>query len=204
MWSLGAEATSTGEAAHESEAALVRLAQSSPSAFEPLYLLYRDRILGYCYRRLGDRDDAEDAASAVFVAALRGLSGFRDRGRDDSFRAWLFRIAHNEVAMRHRSRSRHPEQFLTDADEVTDPTVSPEDLAVRADGHRRLAGLMAILPPRERETIELRLADLTTREIAQILGATEQSVRAAQARAVARLRAAMGGEGDARSESGDA
>jgi RNA polymerase sigma-70 factor (ECF subfamily) len=204
MWGLGAETSSIGEAALESDAALVRLAQSSPAAFEPLYLLYRDRVIGYCYRRLGDRDDAEDAASAVFVAALRGLSGFRDRGRDDSFRAWLFRIAHNEVAMRHRSRSRHPERALADAGEVADPSVSPEDHAVRADGQRRLAGLMAILPPREREAIELRLADLTTREIAQILGASEQSVRAAQARAVAKLRAAMAGEGGARSETGDA
>ena len=45
---------------------------------------------------------------------------------------------------------------------------------------------------RERETIELRLADLTTREIAQVLNTSEQNVRTAQARGIAKLRLAMG------------
>ena len=102
----------TAVMADRDDAALVRLAQVSPAAFEPLYLRYRDRILAYCYRRLGHLHEAEDTASAVFVAALRGLAAFDDRGREDSFRAWLFRIAHNEVAMKHRSRTRHPERSL--------------------------------------------------------------------------------------------
>jgi RNA polymerase sigma-70 factor (ECF subfamily) len=89
----------------EGHAALVRLAQSSPSAFEPLYLRYRDRVIGFCYRLLGDREEAEDAASAIFVAALRGLKDFEGRG-DNSFHAWLWRIAHNEVATRHRRSPR--------------------------------------------------------------------------------------------------
>lgn len=191
MGGPGAGVVDTHQEAAEGDAALVRLAQVSPAAFEPLYLRYRDRVIGYCYRRLGDRDDAEDAASAVFVGALRGLMSFRDRERDDSFRSWLFRIAHNEVAMRHRSRSRRSESSLTGAAQVTDPTRSPEEHAVVADGQRRLAVLSSGLPPREREVIELRVADLTTREIAQVLGVSEQSVRTAQARAVAKLRLAM-------------
>ena len=82
------------------------VAQYSPMRFEPLYLRYRDPILAYCYRRLGNRAEAEDAASTIFIAALRGLRTFHDRGKEDSFRSWLFRIAHNEVAMHHRRRSR--------------------------------------------------------------------------------------------------
>lgn len=170
----------------DGDAVLVRLAQTSPSAFEPLYVRYRDRVLGYCYRRLGDRDEAEDAASSVFVAALRGLPGFRDR--DDSFRAWLFRIAHNEVAMRHRHRVRHPVHALSAARDELDPGRSPEELAIVADGQRRLAAMLGDLPPRERNVLELRLADLTTTEIARVLSISEQTVRTAQCRAVARLR----------------
>jgi RNA polymerase sigma-70 factor (ECF subfamily) len=192
MWALSERLQSAESDFDESDSVLVRLAQSSPMAFEPLYVRYRERVLAYCYRRLGDRDDAEDAASAVFVAVLRGLNGFRDRGRDDSFRAWLFCIAHNEIAMRHRSRSRHQERPLIDADEITDRGRSPEEHAVFADGQRRLAALLSGLPPREREVIELRMANLLTGEIARALGINEQSVRSAQARAVAKLRVRMG------------
>ena len=185
-----------------SDAALVCLARVSPRAFEPLYLRYRDRVLAYCYRHLGTHAEAEDAASAVFVAALRGLAGFRDR--DDSFRAWLFRIAHNEVAMRHRHRSRHPVAPLDAAAQAADPAASPEEGAVLADDQRRLAALLAGLPPRERAVLELRVADLTTAEIARVLGIGEPTVRTAQSRAIARLRAAMGGAGAAGREAADA
>jgi RNA polymerase sigma-70 factor (ECF subfamily) len=200
MRGLGAGPTGTGEEV-EGDGALVLLAQRSPQAFAPLYLRYRDRVLAYCYRRLGDRDEAEDAASAVFVAALRGLGGFRDRG--DSFRSWLFSIAHNEVAMRHRNRSRHPAGPLAAAAAVVDPARSPEEAAIAADGQLRLAALLAGLPPRERETIELRMADLTTREIAHVLGISEQNVRTAQSRAVAKLRLAMGAVGVSGKEAAD-
>ena len=168
------------------DGALVRAAQRAPGAFEPLYLRYRDRVFNYCYYRLGDRAEAEDAASAVFVKALGHLAGFRDRG--DSFRTWLFRIAHNEVADRHKRRGRHPEAPFAAALAVADPGRTPEDQAVRADDRRRVLALLAALPARERAVLELRAADLATGEIARVLGISEQNVRTAQARAVARLR----------------
>jgi RNA polymerase sigma-70 factor (ECF subfamily) len=172
---------------------LVRSAQRTPGAFEPLYLRYRDRIFAYCYYRLGNRAEAEDAASAVFVKALGHLPGFRDR--HDSFRTWLFRIAHNEVADRHKRRGRRPEAPLTAAHAVADPGRSPEDLAVLADGRRRVLVLLAALPARERAVLELRAAELETGEIARVLGISEQNVRTTQARAVARLRRRLEGVG---------
>lgn len=171
---------------------LVRLAKTCPSAFEPIYLRYRDRIVSYCARRLDDRNDAEDAASAIFVAALRGLPDFcDDESSTDSFRSWLFTIAHNEVAMRWRRRSRHPEQSLDGATKSLTNAQSPEDHAILADGQRRLVVAMRDLPQREREVLELRIADLQTEEIATILGISTQNVRTVQSRAIARLRIAL-------------
>ena len=204
MGSLREGLASAGAQPHEADATLVRLAQHAPARFEPLYLRYRDPILAYCYRRLGNRDEAEDAASAIFIAALRGLGDFQDRDRENSFRSWLFRIAHNEVAMRHRFRSRHPQDPLPEAGAVADPARSPEEEAVLGDAQRRLAAILANLPPREREVIELRLADLTTAEIARVLASNEQSVRTAQTRAIAKLRVAMGATDISRSGAGDA
>ena len=173
-------------AERSADAELVRLAQRSPRAFEALYRRYLDAVLAYCFRRLADRADAEDAASAVFLKALHGLPAFRDR--DGSIRAWLFCIAHNEVADRFKHRARHPEAPLDRLRGSASPERAPEDYAVVRDGHRRVLVLLRSLPPRERAVLELRAADLTTGEIAAVLGISDQNVRTAQCRAVARMR----------------
>jgi RNA polymerase sigma-70 factor (ECF subfamily) len=169
---------------------LVRRARRCPAEFGPLYLRYRDRVLRYCLYRLGDLAEAEDAASAVFVKALRGLGGVDADGA--SFRPWLFRIAHNEVADRHRRRARRAETGLAAAGELADPGPSPEEEAVAAEAVGRLRILLGGLPPRERAVLELRLADLTPAEIAAVLGITPAGVWTAQSRGLAKLRDAFG------------
>jgi RNA polymerase sigma-70 factor (ECF subfamily) len=172
------------------EALIVRRAQQSPRDFEPLYLRYRDAVINYCFYRLGDHGDAEDAASAVFVKALHALPAFSDR--DGSFRSWLFRIAHNEVVDRRRYRLRHP---MLPFDRLTERPAtdrSPEELASDADTRMRIRALLSTLPPREREVLELRAAELDTNQIASVLGVTAHNVRSIQCRALARLRSLIG------------
>jgi RNA polymerase sigma factor (sigma-70 family) len=175
--------------AHMDDAALVKLAQGSPQAFDPLYQRYRHPVLAFCYRQLGDRDEAEDVASAAFVSALRGLPQFQDRG--NSFRAWLFRIVRNEIGMYRRKAIRHPEESLEIAEERVDPARSPEELALLADGQLRLSALLSVLTPSERIAIELNLSDLKTSEIAEVLEISELAVRTRISRALAKLRAAF-------------
>lgn len=165
---------------------LVRAAQADIARFAALYRRYRDRVLAYCWRRLGDPAEAEDAASAIFVKALGALPAFRDR--EGSFRSWLFRIAHNEVADRHKRWARRPESSLSAEGELVDPGRTPEELALLDDEAARLRCLLEHLSDRERAVLDLRLAGLTTAEIARALGIATQTVRTAQSRAVARLR----------------
>jgi len=176
-------------AADETEAdetILVTAAQANPAAFAPLYLRYRTPVLAYCLRRLGDPRDAEDVASVVFVKAIRALPGFHDR--DGSFRAWLFRIAHNEVVDLYKRRERHPETALSLETARRDGGRSPEDAALLADERLRVHQALRSLPERERNVLELRLVGLETDEIARSLDITTQNVRTAQSRAIARLR----------------
>jgi RNA polymerase sigma-70 factor (ECF subfamily) len=172
------------------DAALVAAARHDRRAFAPLYQRYRDDLLRYCYYCLGDWDDAADATQQIFANAMAGLPAFVDHG--DSFRPWLFRIAHNEVLSRQQRRTRRPQSQLLDAAEVVDQRPSPEDLAIAADDHQRLWMLLAHLPPDRQRVCELRFAGLTDREIAGVLGKSLGAVRTAQSRAVAQLRELMG------------
>jgi RNA polymerase sigma-70 factor (ECF subfamily) len=171
------------------DAVLVARAQRERQAFAPLYRRYVEAVYRYCYRHLGNQEEAEDATSQIFTQALAALS----RLGDQPFRAWLFAIAHNVVTDVHRYRARSARHVsvpvVEGVTELTDPDPTPEHQILAAEQGRAIRTLLAQLPEESRRLLELRLAGLTDAEIARILGRTHGAVRVAQHRAVMRLRA---------------
>ncbi len=170
------------------DAALVAAARQNRAAFAPLYQRYVDPVYRYCLRRLASREAAEDATAQVFAKALAALPSYRENG--PSFRSWLFAIAHNVLV--DAQRARRPQLDLDDAFALTDPDPGPEERALAAEGRREVEMLLASVPPDQRRVLELRLAGLTTAEIATAIGCSPGAVRASQYRAVKRLRLVMG------------
>lgn len=174
-------------AAGPDEATLVAQAKHDRHAFALLYHRYVEDVYRYCYRRLGSKEEAEDATSQVFTKALAGIA----RLGDQPFRAWLFTIAHNVVADTHRARRRAvPASAARDAGTVDaiDPDLTPEAQLLAAEDGRFIRMLLAQLPADSRQLLELRLAGLTDAEIAKVLGKSHGAVRTAQHRTVVRLR----------------
>lgn len=160
----------------------VLAAQADRAAFGALYRRYLDRVYGYCYYLLGDHHDAEDVTERTFVAALAGIDGFRDEGA--TFRAWLFRIAHNQLANALRARGRHRATPLASAPEPAGSTDPLHELT-RDEEARRVRRALAALPEDRRQVLVLRFVDgLTAREIGEVLGRSEGAVRVLQHRAL--------------------
>ena len=164
------------------EVMLVTLANQDRRAFAALYDRHVAAVYGYCYRRLGSREAAEDATSLIFTKALAALSTLRG----SSFRGWLFGIAHHVVA--DVLRGTHRDLPLDVADAVWDPALSPEGTALADETHRALAAALTQLSAQQRQVVELRLAGLTSVEIGESLGCSPGAVDVAQHRAVLRLR----------------
>jgi RNA polymerase sigma-70 factor (ECF subfamily) len=179
-----------GAASVNDDEALVARAQADPRAFAPLYRRYAQPVYGYCYRRLGTRELAEDATSQVFTKALAALP----RYRGDTFRPCLFTIAHHVVADVYRRRK--PTAPLDDAWQIADGAVSPEDEVIAADDARNVRRLLSQLTPDQRDVVELRLNCLTGVEIAEVLGKRPGAIRAIQFRAYQRLRELLSNEGE--------
>lgn len=182
----GAVATEAPLSENEIDREIVGRARLDPRAFAPLYDRYLDPIYRYCYRRLGNREAAEDATSAIFARALAALPNYRD----GSFRAWLFVIAHNIVIDTHRRR--RPEQPLADAFEPVDRDPTPEEAALASDARQSVRALLGVLPADQRRVLELRLAGLTGAEIARVLNRSVAAVKMLQLRAMTRLRGELG------------
>lgn len=163
------------------ERQLVEAAQQDPRRFGELYELHFARVYAYVWRRVGDRDAAEDVTSEVFHHALANLKKFEWRGAP--FGAWLMRIASNAIADRWRRRARENATELADDPASGEP--SPEEVEMRA----QLFRLVRELPAEQRRVIEMRFAEeKSIREISVALGRTEGAVKQLQFRGMQALR----------------
>jgi RNA polymerase sigma-70 factor (ECF subfamily) len=152
---------------------LVERARRDPHDFAPLYDRYVGRVYGYCYRRLGEVEAAEDATSLIFARALAALPRFTTEGA--TFRAWLFTIAHHTIV--DSLRARRQEQPLSAALTVADPRTAPEEEALSAEEGRALRALLSALTVEQAQIVELRVAGLTDAEIAVVRAMQMESVR---------------------------
>jgi RNA polymerase sigma-70 factor, ECF subfamily len=170
------------------DAVLIAHAQHDRRAFEPLYQRHFDAIFRFCFYRLGDWQEAEDAASDVFANAIANLTRFHDAEREDAFRCWLFTIARNVISNRWRQNAHHSWQSLDAAASILDQAATPEEAAIAADDHRVLHSLLAQLKPDQRDLLELRLVGLNDAQIARVLGRSHDAVRKEQSRTISTLR----------------
>lgn len=162
-------------------------ARNDPEAFGLLYSRYAHRVISYFLLRTGNREDAEDLASQVFVKAFEALPRFR--AGQGTVRSWLFAIAHN-LAVSHY-RSRRTTQPL-DSLELADGSPSLDERAARQDDLARLRRALASLTDDQRRVIELRLAGLSGIEIGKAVGKSHAAVKMLQHRALDNLRHALG------------
>jgi len=172
----------------DSDNILIAAAITDPRAFAPLYHRYVEPVYRYCYRRVSDPDLAADLTATIFTRALEALAKFQVRSDRKSvggaFRPWLFAIAHNAVVDSHRQR--RPTGAMPS--DTTDDAPGPEDRAVHRDELARLIAILDQIPEGQRQIIELRLAGLSSTEIASTLSMSRAAVKSAQTRAYARLR----------------
>jgi RNA polymerase sigma-70 factor (ECF subfamily) len=138
---------------------------------------YSSALYRVAFSVLRNPSDAEDAVQEAFLRVLR----HRDTlGEVRDHRVWLIRIVWNIVLDRKRRAKTRPE-----TDDVADlarvlPSsgLSAEELAAAAQHHARVLACVEQLPEKERQVLTLSAFDeLSSVEIAAVLGITESSVR---------------------------
>jgi RNA polymerase sigma-70 factor (ECF subfamily) len=178
---------------------LVEAAQIDPLQFDALYRRYLAQVYSYAYYELGDHHEAEDATERTFLAALTNLGRFEERARPadgegaSTFRVWLFQIARNTIANQRRGRRRHPQAPLDAAALVADPLDVEGGVALR-DEAAAAWNAVGRLPADRRRALVLRFVEeMSTAEIAGILGRSEGAVRVLIHRALRTVARDLGG-----------
>jgi RNA polymerase sigma-70 factor, ECF subfamily len=202
---------------------LVAAARQDPERFDALYRKYLAQVYGFVYYELGDHHAAEDATELTFLRALIALPRFEERATAESarkrialgrtttdsspdastFRVWLFRIARNVVANERRHARRHPATDLAALDDSADPAPGRggdvESTAVLHDEVATAWSVVERLPDDRRRAIVLRFVDeMSTSEIAAVLGRSEGAVRVLIHRALRAVARELDRSGDVR------
>jgi RNA polymerase sigma-70 factor (ECF subfamily) len=187
---------------------LVEAARRDPACFDALYRKYLAQVYSYAFYELRDHHAAEDATERVFMQALTGLPRFEERadsfvsaagaapettGDASTFRVWLFRIARNVVSNERRRNRRRPVASLEHATGLAAADDIFESAAAREAGTAAWRAV-ARLPEDRRRAVVLRFVDeMSTAEIAAVLGRSEGAVRVLLHRALRSVAADLRG-----------
>jgi RNA polymerase sigma-70 factor (ECF subfamily) len=169
------------------EALAARAAAGDDGAFEALVLRYQHRVFRLACR-LTSETDAPDVVQDTFLQVYRHMSTFRGGAQ---FSTWLYRIATNAGLMHRRAQARRPaeslDEFLPrfDADGRLEDTPDALRIASRVDElldrhvlAKKAQAAIEGLPDLYREAFVLRdLEELSTADVAQVLGVEPATVR---------------------------
>jgi len=146
--------------------------------FEKVVTEHGGTVLRVC-RVLLASDDADDAWSETFIAAMRA---YPDLPETANVEAWLVTIAHRKAIDVLRARKRHPLP-------VEELPEEPTSLGVPGADDGDLWQAVKTLPDKQRRAVAYHyVAGLPYAEIAQILGGTTDAARRAAADGIRNLR----------------
>jgi RNA polymerase sigma-70 factor (ECF subfamily) len=144
-----------------------------------LFEQYYASLVRMLYRRVGDRDRAEDLAQETFARAVAAPP--------NNPRPWLFAVALNlvrEEGRRTSTRGRRLELLRAEHDE---PSNAPDAELERKEEGARVRAALATLNERDREALLLRAEGFDYEEIAATLGLAKGAIGTTLARARRRL-----------------
>ena len=157
------------------------------SGFTALYEEHMAYVFRYINYRVGNRNEAEDLTSVVFEKALAAFH--RYDSNKSAPQTWLLTIARNTVTDHLRKSSKRKTMPLDNAIGVESADPSPPEETERREEYERLQVCLAVLPQREQEIISLKFgAELNNRQIASVVGISENNVGTILFRAIGKLR----------------
>ena len=143
---------------------------------QELFRRHYPKVVGWCLRFTGDREEAFDLAQAIFAKACRHLRSFRGQSKIST---WLYSITRSECMNYLKARSRRPAPAEgTEPDELPDAAGAQPDQGLERQGWARLvhALLDQALDETEKQVFTLHYGDEVPLDaITRLLGLSNRS-----------------------------
>ncbi len=171
--------------AKSDERELIERSATDPASVADLYRRHHAAIGQYIQRRVGCSHDAEDLIAETFMAMVRYLPKYRMWGVP--FRAWLYRLATNQVNRWAKRNRRAAMKTLTAKAEQT-PIANDGSLDRMIEAEEVRLALLSV-SPRYQAVLSLHYMEgMSVTEIAQVLRCAEGTVKSRLARGREKMR----------------
>ena len=180
------------------EALMIRFQRGERAAFTSLVRRHQTALYNFALRYLRVQSAAEDVVQDAFVRVVQNAADFKHEAR---FTTWLYTITRNLCIdqMRKRALRKHPSLDESKPGEEGDgPTLGEQTADARASVEReatgtelkeRIARAVEALSEEQREVFLMReVANLPFKEIAEITGVPENTVKSRMRYALETLR----------------
>lgn len=157
----------------------------SAEAFEQIYNEYSDKIYGYIFLLVNDKEVAEDLTQDAFIKAYRCLEQFN--GESQLF-TWLFKISRNVTIDYLRKRNRF-KFFSIERYQFESEHHTPLEIIIKGEKITHLYEAIRNLKISYQEVLILRkIKEFSIKETAEILQWNENKVKITTSRALAALK----------------
>ena len=152
-------------------------------SFWKLYEVWFDEVWAYVYSRLGDREEAKDLVSEAFITLYKHITNI---SHPKAVKSYLFRIVKSDMSKRFAKK-----EPIAYSEEWIDVAVVEEEPSESNNNTKKInvEKMLKELPDSYQEVLRLRfLSGLKIREVAEVMGKTEQNVKVLQHRAIKKAR----------------
>ena len=184
------------------EVLMIRFQRGDRAAFTGLVRRHQTPLFNFALRQLGARAVAEEVVQDTFVRVVQNATEFKHEAR---FTTWVYTILRNLCIdqLRRRALRRHPsldertsrgaeEEGPTLLEQTADSRASVEREATGTELKERIARAVETLPEEQREVFLLReISNLPFKEIAEVTGVPENTVKSRMRYALERLQQAL-------------
>jgi RNA polymerase sigma-70 factor (ECF subfamily) len=182
------------------ETLMLRYQQGDRSSFAVLVRRHQQPLYNFALRQVRVPQVAEDVVQETFVRVVQNAADFKHEAR---FTTWVYTITRNLCIdqLRKRALRKHPSLDESRGEEGDGPTLGEQTADPRASVEReatgtelkeRIARAVDKLPDEQREVFLMReISNLPFKEIAEITGVPENTVKSRMRYALERLQEAL-------------
>ena len=181
------------------ESLMVRYGRGEVRAFEVLLERHRRPVFNFLLRSVGDPAQAEDLLQETFLRVIKGAADYE---RQAKFTTWLYTIARNLCVDASRRAKHRRAQSLDVAvepggdrtllDMTPDRRAAIDRQVIGKQMGERIRAAVELLVEEQREVFLMReVLDLSFKEIADIVGCPENTVKSRMRYALEKLREAL-------------
>ncbi len=183
------------------EALMIRFQRGDKAAFAALVRRHQSALYNFSLRHLRAQSAAEDVVQDAFVRVVQNAGEFKHEAR---FTTWLYTIVRNLCIdhLRKQVHRKHPSldqskpgedgEGPTLGEQTADSRASVEREATGSELKERIAKAVETLPEEQREVFLMReVANLPFKEIAEVTGVPENTVKSRMRYALERLQQAL-------------